>query len=390
MMSKFNTEEKSPLLFVLDAEDDLSRSRYFDRSRFSGISTGATAVFTQFPNYINPCWLMTALCSIVFFMMFFILVSLMTAVTFKMPRCTAMGDETFNKTIHLVHVHQPYREADQIRIIEDLMAVKSDYNIRILSISNGVEHPVKGTDAPNSTYTEVVTTRATTASTVNATVEKKKALYKLLRREVDPKRFFDMLLRGTFVKIDHLIETTTTIPPTTTKSTKRIRSVEELSELYPQRVTYERTTFNQQFYVNSPLYPYYTFLSDKAKIFAMRVLQIWQYGGVSYDLQAPGDVLKDIVRNKFDKVRNFVITERESAESNENSNKIGEMIVSVDEKGLHLESKVACHAFFGQLLMTLRRTDKWSTVKHLMQYSIRRYCKHYAHNSDYCHMYMNV
>ncbi|VEN35972.1 unnamed protein product [Callosobruchus maculatus] len=51
-MSKKGTEEKSPLLYVVDDNDDINQEKqkmYFENGRFHGITNGATAVFTQFP-----------------------------------------------------------------------------------------------------------------------------------------------------------------------------------------------------------------------------------------------------------------------------------------------------------------------------------------------------
>lgn len=50
-MAKTDSEEKHPLLLYIVENDDVSKTnkRYFDKNRFHGIASGATAVFKQFP-----------------------------------------------------------------------------------------------------------------------------------------------------------------------------------------------------------------------------------------------------------------------------------------------------------------------------------------------------
>ncbi|KAJ8922971.1 hypothetical protein NQ315_001517 [Exocentrus adspersus] len=50
-MSKAEEEKHPLLLYIVEPNDELSKTnkRYFDRGRLHGITSGATAVFKQFP-----------------------------------------------------------------------------------------------------------------------------------------------------------------------------------------------------------------------------------------------------------------------------------------------------------------------------------------------------
>lgn len=134
--------------------------------------------FPFFLDYIGSCWITTAVCGLVFFMMLLLVLSTMTAVSLRVPRCVAAHDEPINKTIHLVHVHYSLPETDQVKIVKDLMGLYPDYNIRILSIiekdrSNVIEHDGWSKEV-NVTTSGVFLTTGSTSSTMTTTVSEKK------------------------------------------------------------------------------------------------------------------------------------------------------------------------------------------------------------------------
>lgn len=66
-MADLKPEEKSPLLlYLVDGDENVSQNNKrvnFDKGRLYGISSGATAVFTEFPSkycsiYITSSWLL--------------------------------------------------------------------------------------------------------------------------------------------------------------------------------------------------------------------------------------------------------------------------------------------------------------------------------------------
>ncbi|KAJ8976581.1 hypothetical protein NQ317_010745 [Molorchus minor] len=110
-------------------------------------------------------------------------------------------------------------------------------------------------------------------------------------------------------------------------------------------MTAKNTTYNEIFFV-SPLYAYWPYFNEDLKIFAVRTLQLWQYGGISFDLKPAlkahnpkNNTSKDVDSILNKKLLNFIITEKNNYE------KLPTGVVTADDEALHMESKIPCHAF---------------------------------------------
>nr|CAH7742845.1 unnamed protein product [Callosobruchus chinensis] len=404
-MSKKGTEEKSPLLYVVDDNDDINQAKqkmYFENGRFHGITNGATAVFTQFPNYIGTCWVTTAICGLVFFMLILLLFSAISPNVIRVPRCVPSNDMD-NTTIHLVHAHHLPKEwtNSELDIIDKIIKNYPNYNIHLILIEPQRHYSrfdrrkrsiPKNMVAKNVT-SAVNSTNDSKISSTEASVMKKKRSFDPFGMKFDPAKFLDMLLRGALIgntgpKRSKRTSADTSTTVSTTSTTKMVSTVNELLELYPNIIV-ENITYNQVFF-QSPLYAYWPYLNDKLKVFAVRVMQLWQYGGLSFDLNPPvgggyiirnasgagsGDKDVDIFHRHLLK---FIISD---TDNNARSKKD---IVVADDEALHMESKIPCHAFFGEILVSLRKAQQTSTVKNIIQSSTKLFCRHYATNKDYC------
>ncbi|KAG5876632.1 hypothetical protein JTB14_005048 [Gonioctena quinquepunctata] len=405
-MSKVDTEEKSPLLYVLEENDDNSKARKmnFEKSRFNGISSGATAVFTHFPNYIGTCWVTTALCGLVFFMMILLLMSAITTASIRVPRCAA-ATEMGNNTVHLVHVQdKSHWKSSEVELVQQIIKTYPSYKVRLILIEEQKRKPKYDRDIflevkPIPVSTNVSTKATTTSkklknskSTTTSQRRKRRVDDVRFNINMEAKRLIDMLLHG---KIDGKTDSDQVHPEPTQQSTthtkktftttvKSVKTSEDLLQMFPS-LAVEHLTFNQVFY-SSPLYNYWIKFSDGMKIFAVRVLQLWQFGGISFDLQAAVKDFEELRGNDTEdnsgkKVKQFVISEKNNYED------LPVGVVNVDDRALHMESKVPCHAFFGEILMDLRKAEKGDTVKKIMQKSIKIFCTHFSASKNYCNIF---
>lgn len=247
------------------------------------------------------------------------------------------------------------------------------------------------------------TTTEKVSSTLIEEKETTKAEVKRKKRKIDDfrlsinmsaKRLLDILLHGksSVANDTEKLELFKT-PRSIEKTTERIKTVDDLLKIHPH-IILDNTTYSHVFYM-SPLYAYWPFLNEKLRVFAVRVLQLWQYGGISFDLSPTTNHLVnatindansinrssdekeiDAIFNK--KLLNFIITEKKNYE------KLPTGVVTADDEALHMESKIPCHAFFGEILMNLRRAQDNTTVKDILQESLRVFCKHSAASRKYC------
>ncbi|XP_028134140.1 uncharacterized protein LOC114329294 isoform X2 [Diabrotica virgifera virgifera] len=377
-MIKDNSEEKAPLLYVVD--DGLPKDyRYFDTGRFSGISSGATAVFTHFPDYIGTCCVVTAVSALIFFMMMLLVLSTLTVASLRLPRC-ATAQEIANDTIHLVHIHNPnYQEIEKLNFVQELVKLYPTYNIRILTLPGKEE--IQNKIIPGTIEKESIEENSNAqneiTSSIAASTQKQSNILQRMKDIKDTQLLLNMLMRGMFMDIK-------TTESTTAQSTtdKAIKNVEDLGGIYP-KISYENISYNETFF-GTPLQTSYKYINEKLQIFAVRVLQIWQYGGLSFDLQnADKADLKHLISKESTHHHDFEITEKDSRNVWVNT-------VSVDDQAFHLESKIPCHVFFEQILMILRGADQFTTVQDVMKKAIRSFCLHYPVNRENCIKYMTV
>lgn len=346
-----------------------------------------------------------------------------------------------NKTIHLVHTGDSWKP-NQINALGNI--VKNYPSCRIHLVVIGGEK--KSTTTTNTIYKLTTTStqtqnelaavdqvNATTSETITETnppslhfkrirLKRNKRTKKFavkptpLKRkkrkttppsedlEVDVKvgaqNLFNILLNR---KHDTQHDTTSTVTPTfeTTATSRAISSIDELLNNYPQ-IFVEYLSYNQAFR-NSPLFFSWRNLNDESRLFAIRVLYLWQYAGISFDLLdvQEGNLLSDAITYKTVNANDTTPSQRIEISVNKMEtpqNQLDDLIalgysdfsklpggvVSIDENGLHMETKTSCHAFFGELLLSLRRANENTRPSTMIKKTIALFCKKSAVDSKHC------
>lgn len=180
------------------------------------------------------------------------------------------------------------------------------------------------------------------------------------------------------------------------------RTIEELLNNYPQ-IFVEHLSYNQVF-KNSPLFISWRNLNDESRLFAIRVLYLWQYAGISFDLLETQEENLPNGATTYETVNgNGTTPSQQRIEISVNAietpqsqldnliasgysgfSQLPESVVSIDENGLHMGTKTSCHAFFGELLMNLRRANKKTKPSSLIKKAIALFCRKSAVDSKHC------
>ncbi|KAJ8922970.1 hypothetical protein NQ315_001516 [Exocentrus adspersus] len=362
-------------------------------------------------NHVDTCWVTTALSALLFFMMLLLLMSSITSSGLRVPRCVTKDDIT-NDTIHLVHTtHVDDWRPFELDLLERIVENYPTYKIRLILIQDHipstatrhtrrileVEHVNASSTTTTSTTTEKQLLSNKTTGAVKVEIKKRHNKKKdglRLSINMSAKRLLDILLHGKSA-VSNINDTELELvrtPRSAEMTTKRVKTINDLLGTH-SNIILDNTTYNHVFYM-SPLYAYWPFLNEKLRIFSVRVLQLWQYGGISFDL-TPSLKLNEnetVLLNQSSnadailgkKLLNFIITERKNYE------KLPVGVVTADDEALHMESKIPCHAFFGEVLMNLRKAQDETSVKDVLQESLRVFCKHSAANKKYCDILTKV
>lgn len=156
---------------------------------------------------------------------------------------------------------------------------------------------------------------------------------------------------------------------------------EDILDKYPKIAL--KTTTMEKMFNNTPLKMNYKLFDNDLQLFSVRVLQLWQYGGLSFDLYSTKmQNYKKIIINSEDlsnkttkmdpkeNIRNYLKHERFIYEN------LQENVLTADDYGFHMESKTPCHAFFGEILMQLRVLQTNVSVKEILRRSLKSFCKY--------------
>jgi hypothetical protein len=272
-------------------------------------------------DYLSSCWLTALICGITLFIISIMLTSCMTYQHHpRLPRCSSDYHLIDNKTIHLVHTSHKW-SSYQLELIENITDAFPGYQIHLLEVNTlGV--------SSNKIMKEVNGTKSNETSKNRS----EKTLQDLLRQHPN--------LLVTHMSYGSIFE-------------------------------------------NSPLFFSWFSLSHQMRNFAIRVLQLWQFGGLSFDLleyqSQPPKKFRNCSYFAEAKVKSYV---RHGHERYEN---LGDEIVSVDHNGFHMECKIPCHAFFGKVLMKLRKANEKSTPRGILNGPIYTFCRAGVIDKEFCH-----
>lgn len=343
-----------------------------------------------------------------------------TTTNIRVPKCVA-GEELNNRTVYLVH---PYEDGKwphtELEIFNKIIKTYQDFKIHLVLIHEEATTKNLHCDKNISRETKMTQNLNTTTrlfiSTEHQAHSRTKGKYGRRKRRKtndyhfnfnwEAKKLLDIMLNANLPESTEKYKTTqitiknnsnvteesfsTKINETTSEKAMN-NTLDYLLKLHPN-ITVENTTYNQ-FFFNSPLYPYWPDMEEKFRIFAIRILQLWQNGGISFDLlPQPSPVTFNNTATKKSvthtdskmnfiyntKVMKFIITEKKRFES------LPDNVVAADDEGLHMESKIPCHAFFGEILMNLKKARHYSSIRDIIKSSVTIFCKHYAAKKKYC------
>lgn len=166
--------------------------------------------------------------------------------------------------------------------------------------------------------------------------------------------------------------------PNKTDQDHNEKTIEEIAEKHPN-VLLMYQNYNEMF-DKTPLSFNWVMFNDKMRIFAVRVLQLWQYGGISFDL-FPYEKSESSISEKTQRYNTLTELIKNGKQRFEN---LEADQVSVDNLGFHMESRVPCHAFFGKVLMRLKKANPGSTAKCVLRGPLYSFCKMGAVEKKFC------
>ncbi|EFA05131.1 hypothetical protein TcasGA2_TC015246 [Tribolium castaneum] len=234
----------------------------------------------------------------------------------RFPRCSSEYQLIDNRTIHLVHNSHKW-QLNQLRSVENIVRAFPDYQIHLLLVGSKTHQYIK------------------------------------LRRAISNET-------------------------QTNQTNKTEPTIDDLARKYPN-ILVTQLSYGDIF-SNSPLYYSWIRLNPQTKLFAIRVLQIWQFGGLSFDLpeKVASKRCKNCTSLQEMKIGLLVRYGKKRYE------KLGPDVVSVDSNGLHMEAKSPCHAFFGKVLANLRNAGQKTTPRVVLNGPIYAFCKAGVVDEEFC------
>ncbi|XP_030757176.1 uncharacterized protein LOC115883039 isoform X2 [Sitophilus oryzae] len=401
-MEYMKTEEKSPLLlYVTDGEESLSKNNKrlnCDKGRLYGISSGATTVFTDFPNYVSPCWLTAILSGLIFFMMFLLTVSSIGSVRgSRLPRCAGSYlDHIDNRTIHLVHDSSDW-SYENLDILQRLKDEYSGYHVHILNLKR--ENVWENSSHPTPTTQDTTVTKALPSTPVlRRSKRNKRNLTTLKRRKRDQdaniapilgvKSLLDILLNSRMGNVK-MFKRNDTVPKISTLMSTDIFTTTpepqlsfEVIAANDPNLTVENVTVEEAF-ENTLLERHWIRYNPALIVFSLRVLRLWEFGGLTFKLdQTDGvsthsaldsytitsDIGVKVLPASTTKLLHFIKSGRSVFEN------LPQDVVTADDEGIHMFTKTPCHAFFGEVLFVLKKARGDETVKTVIQRSLEIFC----------------
>lgn len=203
-------------------------------------------------------------------------------------------------------------------------------------------------------------------------------------------------------RLNSTISTTSTTPT----SIPHLPNIHDVLNKFPTIIVKNTTKTN--FFATTPLYNTWKNLNKETLNFAARILKLWENGGISFELPSSGNNTNITIYHKESLIpKNFTavtigttITTKmlDKNATNEETKLIRSMIdigytsfrnlpeglVTVDEEGIHMESKTICHAFFGEALVQLKHANNITTVPEIIKNTLKSFCVRGAVDSEYC------
>lgn len=319
-------------------------------------------------------------------MLFILLTILLTAASINTamiytphPRCVQHRQQHGNKTIHLVHENIEWTP-EELDILKYVIDVYPDYDIHILNFEKNNYIPKKTeknhiikiiVDNDNITKSKTTTKREITTekSESNKLPDEDLYLFENPFKQFNPYSFIAKLKTNLKTgRYKRSVETE-----------NKVDTLDNLTKKY-KNIKLENTTYKTYFH-NTPLQFYWTNLDKNMLVFITRIEELWQYGGLSFQFPSKLDNSTQsnstYITNLKSTLKNVVLNSKSLYD------KLNNDLVSVDGKGYHVGTKIACHAFFDEMISKLiKQTD--ISVPTLIRETLDTFCKRGAVDSDYC------
>ncbi|XP_060521605.1 uncharacterized protein LOC132699114 isoform X2 [Cylas formicarius] len=360
-----------------------------------------TKTIQKCSSYFGTCWLTTVVSSIaIFFLIMVTISSVNNYESVRVPRCVHQQTNITkldNNTIHLVREFAEWDE-NQISILEQIHRNFPEFKLHLVILQkNGTQlnkSVINDLDILSSKFVQTTVPtfekeEITKNLTMNSIFKKISVVNRRKRKSEEfgyglnegVKRLLDVILRSraNFINSSGILESKLSRKSITPRS--KARTMDDIFNRIPNLLV-ENVTQEQAFN-KTPLEKSWTRLNVQLQIFAIRIIQLWQYGGISFSLDSP------MSRNNAEntdassaatssKLLRFITRGKESFD------KLPYGVVTADDEGLHIFSKMPCHAFFGEIILQLKHANLLESVKGVLKKSLHIFCKHAAVNKSYC------
>ncbi|KAK5641429.1 hypothetical protein RI129_009976 [Pyrocoelia pectoralis] len=414
MSSKSCTpEEKFPLLLLFLEDGQRSSKQHkkimIDKGRYLGIASGASNVITQWPGQVASCWVTAMLIglSIILVSIVMITFAIHPGIQNLTAKCKRSHAEIKNDSsiVHLVHGPNRWTKI-QLNTLEQIAQSNPQQQIQlilihneigslpniaerdvthILQIDNNLTYPKKNDlkrDVTTSTSQTPVTqpsTKKIIPSPRHETVTPKLKIYgsprKAFEFSIGAKKMFQMFIK------QKRSQKTTIKPEVTNTKAYQIRTLWDIVKIY-SNIKVINTSFEEVF-KNTPLYYTWQNTNMETRLFAIRILQLWNFAGISFSLASNefrylnvpennSTVLKSLKPNS---VTTIGVTGLRDLPAG---------LVTVDDEGLRMETKTTCHAFFGEILIGLTKATPVTKPSDLIRETLQLFCSKAAVDAKYC------
>ena len=327
--------------------------------------------------YVSSCGLtmvLIAVTTLLIFMMF--LATMCTPIENRpRPRCRRNPGPATESLLFLVH-HENNWKQNQLDALESIAEKYTECAIELTLLNDGnstlmgnIENSLKENRSWPSTKSKRYIATAVTKK-LPTTMKK----YSNMDINIGAKKLLQNFLFGRKHlavpnKTQELTQTLAFNPPT----------IHNLLKRFPGIIVKNMST--KDFFAKSPLFATWQHLNNKTALFAVRVLKLWEFGGISFEL--PGD-FNDSSSLNFSSLDEDRIVKNLINVGYSSYKTLPEGLVTVDERGLHMETKTTCHAFFGETLATLRSSNATATVYDVIKKTLKVFCAKGAVDWSYC------
>lgn len=323
------------------------------------------------------------------------------------PRCIRRGYDSFETNLFLVHDDSSWQQ-NELDVLENILLKYQQCGIELLILRK-----------ENSTYEDKSKHVKYGFHPLRPKRQTKGRRRSTPRNKTEPKLDLNInigakkLLQAFLERRRHLNVSAVSTLSSSTASVPHLPTINDIIIKFPRMVV--TNISESKFFEDSPLYSVWRNFNKDTLIFAARVLKLWENGGISFAIPCPKKNDNVTEFYKYEHVQNISTSTATSVEINttvskeitpkedvyannllKNMIEIGyssfhnlpEGLVTVDEEGIHMETKTTCHAFFGEALVQLKHADNATTIAKIIKSTLRTFCLRGAVDSEYCNSAM--